>query len=170
MRVVQSCSLVVALFVVTSCAEDAGRAQAEAGSDTAGGATSACDVQGVWELVSTTVNGAAEPLNGRQQRKIVSARHFIWVSQAARRDTLPLRTPVDSLRVVLMGAGAGTYTLRDSTYTENIEFFNNPTFIGRPWTATCQTQNDVWRHKFVVPDSAGREAGTVVVEEWRRVE
>ena len=129
-----------------------------------------CNIQGVWDLVNVTVGDRKEPVAGWKQRKVVTARHFMWVAQAERRDTLPLRTALDSMRVGMVGAGAGSYTLNDSTYTETIEFFNDPAFIGKPWPATCRTVGDRWYHSFTQPARTGPDSGARVVEEWRRVE
>jgi len=50
-----------------------------------------CQVRGVWELVSISQNGKDQPLAGYRGMKVLTDRHFMFVGQAARRDTLPLK-------------------------------------------------------------------------------
>src|SRR3712207_4827528 len=51
-----------------------------------------CEVIGVWELVGVKNNGSPVPMAGWAQRKVVTRGQFMWLGQAARRDTLPLKT------------------------------------------------------------------------------
>ena len=132
-----------------------------------------CRVQGVWELESVTNNGKDQPLNGLRQIKIVTQHHFMWIGQAARRDTLPLKTEADTLRRNSLGGGAGTYSTTGNSYVEQIEVFNDPAFLGKPWNATCRIQGDRWYHSWPFPqDSTGvsRDSIAHVVEVWRKVE
>src|SRR5688500_9580873 len=73
-------------------------------------APAVCSVVGTWELTGLTVDGKAVTSIG-QERKIVTARHYMWVYQDARRDTLPLKTRADSLLYYRMIGGSGTYTV-----------------------------------------------------------
>ena len=137
------------------------------------GHEAACAVRGVWELVSVTNNGKDQPLNGLKQLKIVTQSHWMWVGEAARRDTLPLKTEADTLRKYGIGGGAGTYTATGNSYVERIEIFNDPDWIGKSWKATCHLQGNLWHHTFPFPqDSTGvpRDSIGHFVETWRRVE
>jgi hypothetical protein len=143
----------------------------------AGAASSAhkagCRVQGVWELEGVTINGKDQPLNGLRQIKIVTQRHFMWLGQAPHRDTLPLKTETDSLRRYYIGGGAGTYSVTGNKYVEQIEVFNDPNFLGKPWNATCRVEGDRWYHSFAFPqDSAGVPKDSIahIVETWRKIE
>ena len=132
-----------------------------------------CRVQGVWEMEAMTNNGKDLPLNGVKQIKIVTPRHFMWVGQDARRDTLPLKTAADTLRRNSIGGGAGTYSATGNAYVEQIEVFNDPSWLGKPWKATCRVQGDRWYHSYPFPqDSTGvpRDSIAHIVEVWRRVE
>jgi len=132
-----------------------------------------CPVRGVWELVSVTNNGKDQPLNGARQVKIVTQRHWMWVGQDARRDTLPLKTLVDTLRRNSIGGGAGTYTATANAYVENIEVFADPTWLGKRWQATCRVEGNRWYHSYPFPqDSTGvaRDSIAHIVEVWRKVE
>jgi hypothetical protein len=134
---------------------------------------SACAVRGVWELASVTNNGKEQPLNGARQMKVVTPHHFMWISQEARRDTLPLKTEADTLRRTSVGGGAGTYTATGKSYVEHIEFFNDPSFVGKSWNATCRIDGNRWYHSYAFPqDSTGipRDSIAHIVEVWRKVE
>ena len=126
-----------------------------------------CRLKGVWEMVAVTNNGKDAPLNGYRQMKVVTGRHFMWIGEDPKRDTLPLKTGVDTLRAYIIGGGAGTYSVTGDKYVEQIEFFNDPQFIGKPWNATCRVEGERWYHSFTVPNDT---SVTKVVEVWRRVE
>jgi hypothetical protein len=132
----------------------------------------ACGVTGVWELVSVKRDGTPVPLAGWAQRKVVTKGHFMWLGQAARRDTLPLKTSTDSLRVFTMSGGAGTWTLVGRTYTEHLDYFVDPRMIGTDFKATCRTEGDRWIHTWIDTDSSGTAGPKryTVDEEWRRIE
>src|SRR5256885_2783685 len=69
-----------------------------------------CRVRGVWELVSVSQNGKDQPLAGYRGMKVLTDRHFMFVGQAAKRDTLPLKTELDTLRAYQMSGGGGSCT------------------------------------------------------------
>jgi hypothetical protein len=130
-----------------------------------------CRVEGTWDLVSVTVDGKDEPLAGYQQRKVVGGGRFMWLGQAARRDTLPMRTALDSMRATSMAGGAGTFTLVGNAYTEKLDYFLDPSLLGHSMRATCRTEGDRWTHSFTTPfDTVTSKAPRQqVVELWRRV-
>jgi hypothetical protein len=143
------------------------------GAIAAGSPKPACAVTGVWELTGVTTNGKPAPLEGYRQRKVVSKKHFMWVGQAGRRDTLPLKTAADTLRHNQLSGGGGTWSLAGRAYTEHIEYFNDPTWIGRDWKATCRTEGDGWIHSFEVPstsDTSRSAPRDTVIEAWHRIE
>src|SRR4051794_3455079 len=114
-----------------------------------------------------------QPLNGNRQIKIVTQHHFMWVGQAPRRDTPPLKTEADTLRRNSIDGGAGTYSATGNRYVEQVEVFNDPNYLGKPWSSTCRVQGDRWYHSWSFPqDSTGvpRDSIAHVVEVWRRVE
>ena len=131
-------------------------------------AHASCSVVGTWELTGVTVDGKAQPATG-QQRKIVTGRHFMWLWQADRRDTLPLKTRADSLLVYRVAGGSGTYTLDGDSYVEHIDYFVDPAYLGKDWKATCRTENDHWVHSYTQAGAAGAKP-SAVVEDWRRLE
>jgi hypothetical protein len=125
-----------------------------------------CSVVGTWELAGITIDGKA--VAHRQQRKIVTGRQFMWISQAARRDTLPLKTRADSLLYYRVEGGAGTYAVTGDSYVEHIEYFVDPTFVGKDWKAVCRTEKDHWAHSYTQPGAMGAKPSSVV-EDWRRL-
>lgn len=127
-----------------------------------------CSVVGTWELSGLSLDGKAVA-SPRQQRKIVNGRHFMWISQDGRRDTLPLKTFADSLLYYRVSGGSGTYTTSGDSYVEHIDYFVDPTFIGKDWKATCRTAKDHWVHSYTQAGTNG-SASTHVVEEWRRLD
>lgn len=123
----------------------------------------ACNVEGVWQLVSANWGGRDQPMTGTRERKIVSRGHWMWLSADAKRDTLPLRTAADSLRYEQVTGGAGTYTLSGNTYTEHLDMLFLPTWEGRDVPAKCETTGNTWIHTWHFDDT------TAVVEHWRRI-
>src|SRR6266516_4921111 len=103
-----------------------------------------CRVRGVWELVSVSQNGKDQPLAGYRGMKVLTDRHFMFVGQAGKRDTIPLKTGLDTLRAYQMSGGAGTYTTSGTTYVEHIEIFVIPSWIGTSFRATCRLEGGLW--------------------------
>jgi hypothetical protein len=133
--------------------------------------SAACPVRGVWELVSVSVDGKDQPLAIRQW-KVVTGRHFMWLAQAGRRDTLPLQTQLDTLRVYRLDGGAGTYTTSGDNYVENIDLFVDPSWIGTSFRAKCRIEGGQWIHSFNFPNDTTVARGPYqrIVEVWRRIE
>ena len=128
-------------------------------------------MQGVWDLVSRTIDGKDSPLNGARERKVVTARHFMWVSQAGGRDTLPMNSELEMLRALKFEGGAGTYVITDSTYIERNELYDNAREIGTSFKATCRVMGDRWEHIFTIPNDTTTTSGRVLhfVQVYRRV-
>ena len=131
-----------------------------------------CEVQGVWRRQKVVVNGKTNSTSG-EEVKLMTKKHFMWVSQEARRDTLPLKTYRDSVRAFSNGGGYGTYTVNGSNLTEHIEMFPDPTYTGKDWPATCRVVGGQWIHSWISPvykDSTGRSRRDTVAEYYRRDE
>ena len=131
----------------------------------------ACRIEGVWELVSTSLNGQDLARFGYHERKVVAHGQFMWFGEEARRDTIALRTADDTLRAFHVTGGAGTYSLNGTTYTEHLEFFYDPRRIGQSVVATCRTEGNRWYHSFsltALPAASG--AATERIDQvWQRV-
>jgi hypothetical protein len=104
--------------------------------------------------------------------KVLTEHHFMFVGQAARRDTLPLKTAMDTLRAYQISGGAGTYSTSGSTYVENLDFFVIPSWIGTSFKATCVIKGGLWYHSFTDPNdtTAGPGPYQHFTEVWKRVE
>ena len=130
-----------------------------------------CNVIGTWELVSVTSEGGTN--TGLDERKVVTRRHFMWIAQDARRDTLPDATALDSSRINRVDGGSGTWTLSGNSYVEHIDMFSDPSWVKTDFKATCRTTANHWTHTYMVaapPNSVHAGQKVQVVEEWRRVE
>jgi hypothetical protein len=148
----------------------AGSVAATRGNDSR--AAAPCQVQGVWQLERLMVGGKEQPVN-YQQRKIMTKNHFMWVNQEARRDTLPLKTLRDTARVMNDAGGYGSYTVSGTNLTEHIELFPTPSWIGRDWKATCETDRTHWVHHWIsdeYKDSTNVTRRDTVDEHYIRVE
>lgn len=178
MRTIQLHELALLLTTVLglgSCAPAAPAAQAPGGAAPAAGssaARAACPVQGSWELVSVTTDGQAQQMGQWRQIKLVTGTHYAWVGQATDAATQPLQSVADSLAAYrTRGFGGGTYQVSDSTYTERLEYFFMPDWVGREITFSCRVVGDRWHHTTEYPTMEnGRETGRTRVEEvWRRL-
>jgi hypothetical protein len=146
-----------------------------AGRDVHGAAQPACRVQGVWDLVATVQAGKRTEVTGFRQRKIVTNKNWMWLEAANRRDTLPLKTPLDTANYYSMGGGFGTYDVSGHHYTEHLDLIFAPRLEGKSLVASCRTEGNQWFHTFLASDlnSPGGPMSTSkdsVTEIWRRVE
>jgi hypothetical protein len=145
-----------------------------AGRDGHGSVPPACQVQGVWDLVAIVQAGKRTEFNAARQRKIVTKKNWMWLEAANRRDTLPLKTPLDSANYYATSGGFGTYEVSDHHYTEHIDLFVNPRYQGKNFVASCRVEGNQWFHTYLLSDIA---IGPItpamkdsVTEIWRRVE
>ncbi len=146
-----------------------------ANRDVHGAAPPACRVQGVWDLVASVQAGKRTEFTGALQRKIVTKKHWMWLAGSSRRDTLPMRTALDTANYYSIGGGAGTYNVSGNHYTEHIEFFVDPKLQGKSLTASCRVAGNQWFHTYLPSDlSTGPSATPMsrdsVTEIFRRVE
>jgi hypothetical protein len=93
---------------------------------------------GTWELVSgTTIQGkdttTTDYTKNRKFLKIINATHFSFVGH-------DLNKGKDSL--AFYTSGAGTYSLKDSAYTEHLQFCNDRAWEGNDFNFTIVIQND----------------------------
>ncbi len=134
-------------------------------------AQSPCRIQGAWELVSGTADGEAYPARWRQL-KIITETHFAFVRESEDRGVKELKTAADSLQAFrTMFSGGGTYTLQGTTYTENLEYFADPTYLGMSLPFTCRTEGDRFYQSGTYPIlEDGQPVREVQLEEvWRRI-
>jgi len=134
-------------------------------------AQSSCKLEGVWQLVSGSIDGKPYP-SGVHSLKIITKGHFAVLS---REPGVPkeMKSAADSLAAFrLMGFAGGTYTLQGTTYTETLDFFSDPAYVGKAVPFTCRTQGDRFYQSGNFPTlEGGKKVGDSKLEEvWRRVE
>lgn len=134
-------------------------------------AQGACKLEGVWQLVSGKADGQAYPASAREM-KIITKGHFMFVREDER-GVKDMKTIADTLQAFrTMASGGGTYTVQRNTYTEKLDFFADPTYLGRSIAFTCRTEGDRFYQSGAFPVfQNGKKARDVQLEEvWRRVE
>lgn len=130
-----------------------------------------CRLVGVWELISGKANGQPYPTT-LHQLKFITRNRWIWI---AKDDSGPkeLTTTADSLKMFrTIGAGSGTYTLQGATYTEKIEFFSDPAYVGQSIPFSCRTAGDRFYQSGSLPIlQGGKKVRDLQLEEvYKRVE
>ena len=93
---------------------------------------------GTWQLISgTTIQGkdtvTTDYTKNKYNLKIINETHFAFVGH-------DLTKGKDSL--AFYSSGAGPYTLKDSVYTESLQFCNERAWEGHDFTFTVVVQND----------------------------
>src|SRR5256885_17239472 len=94
-----------------------------------------CQVRGVWELVSVSQNGKDQPLAGYRGMKVLTDRHFMFVGHAAKRDTLPLKSEMDTLRAYQMSGGGGAHPPHRPNNIKTKNHFLSSSLIWAPFRA-----------------------------------
>jgi hypothetical protein len=93
---------------------------------------------GTWQLISgTTIQGkdtvTTDYTKNKYNLKIINETHFAFVGH-------DLTKGKDSL--AFYSSGAGPYTLKDSVYTETLQFCNERAWEGHDFSFTVVVQND----------------------------
>ncbi|GAB3929643.1 hypothetical protein [Larkinella terrae] len=93
---------------------------------------------GTWELVSATATEKDSTYStfdpNRKMIKIINATHFAFLNHA-------IQTGTDS-SAAAFSAGGGSYTLADSTYTENLEYFVDKQWENHKFQFAVTISND----------------------------
>lgn len=104
--------------------------------------------------------------------KVITKGHFAFVGEEER-GRMEMKTAADSLRAFrTMNSGGGTYTLTGNSYTEKLEYFTDPAYVGTSLTFSCRTEGDRFYQTGAFPIfENGRKVRDAKLEEvWRRVE
>jgi hypothetical protein len=96
-------------------------------------------INGTWKLLSATViekgdTTVTDYTKDRSFIKIINDSHFAFIQH-------DLNKGKDSATAVF-SAGAGTYSLKDSLYTERLEYCNAREWEGHDFTFTISISND----------------------------
>ena len=131
-------------------------------------------IEGVWELTSQKWDGK-ESISGRDI-KIFTDKHFSWIFQdtAEAKSLLAKKTLRDSLSAFSddFYAGAGSYKLVDSVYTETSEFFIVPQYVGLSIDYIVKVNGDRLYQSGMFPEfKDGKKVKDVLLEEvYKRIE
>ncbi|MEO6173673.1 MAG: hypothetical protein ABIP27_00855 [Flavobacterium circumlabens] len=95
-------------------------------------------IEGTWRLVAaetTEKDSTFSTFNSKTKMiKIINDSHFAFFNH-------DLNNGKDSTAAVFFGGG-GKYTLKDSIYTENLEYFNNRQWENNKFEFTVKVKND----------------------------
>jgi hypothetical protein len=130
-----------------------------------------CELRGVWQLVSGKYGDYTAPATWRQI-KIITSGHFAFVGESDR-GVKDMKSAADSLQAFrTMFSGGGTYTLTGNRYTEKLEYFADPAYLGMSMQFDCRTDGDRFIQTGTLPImEGGKKVGEVKLEEvWRRIE
>jgi len=120
----------LATLIITSCGSEQPAAPA---------ASTALPIEGTWKLLSgtliekgdTTVTDYTQKLSFI---KIINSTHFAFLNHDVNKGK-------DSV-TASFGAGGGSYTLKDSLYTEHLEYCNDRQWEGNDFSFTVTINND----------------------------
>lgn len=104
-----------------------------------GGANKALPIQGTWKLITGTLveNGNTTVTDYTKDKsfiKIINGDHFSFL--------LHDLTKGADTATRLFSAGGGKYTLKDSTYTEYLEYCNDRAWEGHDFSFNISIKND----------------------------
>jgi hypothetical protein len=106
---------------------------------------STSSLEGTWQLISATStekDSTFSTFNPKVKMiKIINASHFAFLSH-------DITGAKDSTRAAYT-AGGGSYTLKDSLYTENLEYFIDPQWENHKFEFVVKIQNDTLVQKGV---------------------
>jgi hypothetical protein len=134
-------------------------------------AQSSCKLEGVWQFVSGTADG--NPYTpGIRGIKIITKGHFAVLE---REPGVPqeMKSQADSLAAFVKTiSGGGTYTVQGTTYTEKLDYFSDPTYVGRAVPFTCRTEGDRFYQSgpFPIFEGGKKVRDIKLAEVWKRVE
>jgi hypothetical protein len=103
-------------------------------------------IEGVWRMISGKEDGKERLTPSTADVKYITAKHWIFIYQDKAKTTAALakKSQGDPLKAYQdsFGAGAGTYKLVGNTYTETIEQFVWPEYIGLSLDYTIRVEGN----------------------------
>lgn len=132
-------------------------------------------IVGIWLLESQKVDGQ-DVLGSSRDVKHISSHHFAWTNQDKEKSMslFARKTPHDSLAAFrdLQAFGEGTCTFNGDIYTETIESFMDPQYIGMSFDFTVKVDGDHLYQSGKYPILRdGKKVKEVMLEEvYRRLE
>ncbi len=114
-------------------------ASCQAKIDNDDAAASSLPLKGTWQLISGTLTEkgkvtVTDYTTGQRFIKIINGTHFAFFNH-------DLTKGKDTAKAQF-SAGGGSYTLKDSTYTENLEYCNDRQWENNSFTFTITISND----------------------------
>ena len=114
----------------------------------------ASPLEGTWELVDAKYT-PADPtfsLSSYRQIKILTNTHWVFLSQERSAPKLTTGSDAELLAASkTFSAGGGTYALQGDAYTEHVEFFITPNFVGASLKFKIKWEGDEWIQTGTLP-------------------
>jgi hypothetical protein len=134
------------------------------------------NIEGVWHMLSQKVDGKEMLTASATQMKYITAKHWIFIDQDKAKTIAALakKSQGDPVKAYqdAFGAGAGTYKLIGNTYTETIEQFPDPAYIGMSISFTVKVEGDRFHQsgKYPVLENGKKVRDVILEEVYERVE
>jgi hypothetical protein len=108
--------------------------------------------------------------------KYITAKHFIWIYQDKSKtiSALSKKNQGDPLKAFTdsFNAGSGSYSLKGNTYTETIEHFGDPSYIGLSVVFTVKVEGSKLYQsgKYPILENGKKVRDILLEEVYERVE
>src|SRR5215510_9180523 len=105
-------------------------------------------LEGTWELIEAKYTPPDPAFNLAEWRaiKILTKTHWVFLNQ--KREATKLTSFTNDAELLAaaktFGAGGGTYTLNGDTYTEHVQFFQAPNYVGMSLSWKITWEGDEW--------------------------
>jgi hypothetical protein len=132
-------------------------------------------LEGTWDLIETRSTPPDPNFNFAEwhQIKILTSTHWVYLSQKRMAPTMTSFANDTELLAAAktFGAGGGTYTLDGDTYTEHIDFFSTPNYVGKsiPWKIRWEGDEWIQTGTFPVKALGLGDQDIELSERYRRV-